>query len=171
MDLLETFFYIQVLNMTTGVFESSFLQPEGEICSCEIWKVLSFSFWLGLFYWIILQIYWIILFATWSLGLLDLGKERDYRKHNQNEFSLRCASFPTIITSNTSSYQWVPKCLLREDSNAESKQRYCVQMKNQLPKAVSLILIKRKCWNWAGTHTLSWLDLVPVIKGSSWGKS
>ena len=117
------------------------------------------------------EIYWIILFATWSLGLLGLGKERDYRKHNQNEFSLRCASFPTVITSNTSSYQWVPKCLLREHSNAESKQRYCVQMKNQLPKAVSLILIKRKCWNRAGTHTLSWLDLAPVINGSSWGKS
>ena len=127
MGLLGPFLYIQVLNMTTGGSESSFLQPEGEICSCEIWKVLPFSFCLGLFYWII--------FLQWNLlnnvvchlkfGTAGLRKrERDYREHNQNEFSLRCASFPIVIISKTNSYQWVPKCLLREHSYAESKQRY-----------------------------------------------
>lgn len=129
MDLPEPCLYIQVLNMTTGVFERSFLQPEGEICSCEIWKVLPFSFCLGLFYWIILQQLNLLnnIVCHLKFGTAGLRKrERDYREHNQNEFSLRCASFPVVITSKTSSYQWVPKCLLREHSNAESKQRYFV---------------------------------------------
>ena len=129
MDLFEPCLYIQVLNMTTGVFESSFLQPEGEICSCEIWKVLPFSFCLGLFYWIVLQQLNLLnnIVCHLKFGTAGLMKrERDYREHNQNEFSLRCASFPVVITSKTSSYQWVPKCLLREHSNAESKQRYFV---------------------------------------------
>lgn len=106
-----------------------------------------------------------------KLGLLDLGKERDYRKHNQNEFSLRCASFPTIITSNTSSYQWFTSASLEKIAMQKVSKRYCVQMKNQLPKPSLLSWLRENVGDWAGTHTLSWLDLVPVIKGSSWGKS
>lgn len=90
----------------------------------------------------------------------------EIRAQNTAMFLLRYASFfPLAITSNTSSLQQVPKWLLENIAVQKVSTDIMCADGNQLPKAVSLALIKRKYQNRTGKHTFSRLDLTPVIKG------
>lgn len=95
---------IQILDMRTGVSESSLLKPGGETIHVKWGRPCCFCSALGCSIGLFSnsEIYWKILFATWDLGLLDLRKREGVGNRIKMSFHWGVLHFSLAITSKTS---------------------------------------------------------------------